>query len=99
MPLYQLPHRDAHRLLDVAGRLDVAGNAEDLGTGVARTADGGKPRGAPLQDGRRGRDRFDVVDCRRTTIEADGRREGWLQARLALLALEAFEQSRLLAAD
>ena len=42
---------------------------------------------------------FDVVDRGRRAVEAGVRRERRLQARLALLAFEAFEQRRLLAAD
>src|SRR5262249_16966220 len=39
----QLAHRDAHRLLDIAGLLDMTGNAENLRPGVAGPADAGKP--------------------------------------------------------
>ena len=42
---------------------------------------------------------FDVVDGRRAAVEAHIGRERRLQPRQALLALEAFEQRRLLAAD
>ncbi len=42
---------------------------------------------------------FDVVDRRRAAVEADIGRERRLQPRLALLAFEAFQQRRLLAAD
>ena len=52
MLLDQLPQRDAHRLLDVARLVHVAGDAEDLGAGVLRPADAGEPRGAAAQDGR-----------------------------------------------
>ena len=86
--------RDAHRLLDIAGLVHVAGDAEDLGAGVVRPADAGEPGGAAAQDGRRDRDGLDIVDRGRAAIEPDRRRERRLQARLALLALEAFEQRR-----
>jgi hypothetical protein len=55
-------------------------------------------RAAP-QDRRRDRDRLDVVHRGRAAIEARARRERRLQARLALLAFEAFEQRGFLAAD
>jgi hypothetical protein len=58
-----------------------------------------EPVGAAAQDGRRDGDRLDVVDRRRAAVEADVGRERRLQARLALLAFEAFEQRGLLAAD
>src|SRR3954451_21487591 len=70
-----------------------------MGAAVLRPAHGGEPGGTAPQDGRRDRDRFDVVDRGRTAIEADCRREWRLQARLALLALEALQQPGFLAAD
>src|SRR5690606_38859986 len=70
-----------------------------LGAGVVRAAEGGEPRRAAPQDRRGDRDRLDVVDGGRTAVKADIGRERRLQARLALLALEAFEQRGLLAAD
>ena len=42
---------------------------------------------------------FDIVDRRRAAVEAHIGRKRRLQARLALLALEAFQQRRLFAAD
>ena len=77
----------------------MAGDAEDLGAGVARPADAGEPRRAALQDRGRGRDRLDIVDGRRTAIKPDSRRKGRLQPRHALLAFEAFEERRFLAAN
>jgi hypothetical protein len=62
-------------------------------------AEGREPGRAAPQDGRRDRDRLDVVDRGRAAVEAHIRRERRLQARLALLALEAFEQRGFLAAD
>jgi hypothetical protein len=44
-------------------------------------------------------DALDVVDRGRAAVEADIGRERRLQARLALLAFEAFQQGRLFAAD
>ncbi len=59
----------------------------------------GEPRRAAAQDVRRHRDRLDIVDRGRAAIEADIGRERRLQARLALLAFEAFEQRGFFAAD
>ncbi len=97
--LDQLLERNAHRLFDVARLLDVAGDAEDLGALVLGPADAGEPGRAAAQDGRHDGDALDVVDRGRAAIEPDGGRERRLQARLALLALEAFEQRGFLAAD
>src|SRR5229473_1385717 len=99
MRLEQFLQGNAHRLLDIAGALDMAGEAEDLGALVLRPADAREPGGAAPQDGRRHGDGLDIVHRRWAAIEPDRRRERRLQARLALLALEALEQRRLLAAD
>src|SRR3546814_13713612 len=58
-----------------------------------------RSRSAPPQDGGSDRDRFDIVDRGRATVKADSCRERRLQARLALLALQAFDLGGLLAAD
>src|SRR5207237_6130593 len=84
---------------DIARRRDMAGNAEDLGAGVARPANSGEPGGAALQDRRRGGDRLDIVDRRRAAIEPDLRRKRRLQPRLTLLAFKALQQPGFLAAD
>src|SRR5262245_51531050 len=99
MLLDQLAQRDAHRLFDVARLVDVAGDAEKLGAGVVGPAEAREPRGAAAQDGRRHRDRFDVVHRRGATVKTGTGRERWLESRHALLALEALEQRGLLAAD
>jgi hypothetical protein len=54
---------------------------------------------AAAQDGRRDGDRLDVVHRGRAAVEAHIGRERRLQARHALLALEAFQQRGFLAAD
>ena len=86
-------------LLDVAGLVDVARDAEQLGAGVVLAAEAGEPGAAAAQDGAGDRDRLDVVHRRRAAVEAHIGRERRLQPRHALLALEALEQRRLLAAD
>ena len=99
MLLDQLAERNAHRLFDVAGPLDMAGDAKQLGADIVGPADAGEPGRAAPQDVRRHRDRLDIVDGGRTAVEADIGREWRLQARLALLAFEAFQQRGLFAAD
>ena len=59
----------------------------------------GEPGRAAAHDGADDGDDLDIVDGGRRAIEADIGRKWRLHARLALLALEAFEQCRLLAAD
>ena len=100
MPLEQLAQRDAHLLLDHAGLLDVAGDLEQLGAGVvglAERREPGRRRGAGCR--RATAIDLDVVDGGRRAVEADVGRERRLQPRHALLALEALQQRRLLAAD
>ena len=99
MGVDQLAQRNAHRLFDRAGPLDVAGNAEQLRAGVVRPADAGEPRGAAPHDVGHDRDALDVVDRGRAAVEAHVGRERRLQPRLALLAFEALQQRHLLAAD
>src|SRR5258707_3046891 len=98
MALDQLPHRDRHYLFDMARLLDVAGDAEDLGPGVARAAEPGEPGGAAFEDCRRDGDGLDIVDRRRAAIEPDLGRKRRLQPRLAFLAFEALEEAGFLAA-
>src|SRR5260370_15585935 len=99
MALEQFPERDPHRLCDVAGTLDMAGNAKQLCPDIVGAADGGEPGRAASQNVRRDRDRLDVVDRGRTAVETDIGREWRFQARLAFFALQAFQQRRLFAAD
>ncbi len=99
MGFQQFAQRNAHGFFDVARLLDVAGNAEQLGAGVVRAADAGKPRCAAPQDVGHDRNRFHVVDGGRAAVEPDIGRERRFQARLALLAFQAFQQRGFLAAD
>ncbi len=59
----------------------------------------GEPVRAAAQDGADDRDGLDVVDGGRAAVDAGAGRERRLQARLALLALEALHQGGLVAAD
>ncbi len=99
MLLDQLLERNSHFLFDVARRLDVPGNAEDLGAVVVLRTERGEPSGAPPEDRRRVCDGLDVVHRGRTAPDADARRKRRLRARLALLAFEALDQRTFLAAD
>src|SRR5438552_18901269 len=69
--LDQLAERDSHRLFDVAGTLDVTGNAEQLGADVIRLADAGEPCCAPPQYIGRDRNGFNIVDGRWAAVETD----------------------------
>src|SRR5215831_19237269 len=99
MGVEQLPQRHSHGVFDGAGFLHVAGNAEQLGAGVVRPADAGEPGAAAPRNVRHHRDRFHVVDRGWAAVDPDIGRKRRFQARLALLAFEAFQQRRLLAAD
>ena len=99
MFLDQLAKRNAHFLFDIAGIVHMAGDAEQLGACVAVLAETGEPVGAAAQDRRHDGNGFDIVDRGRAAIEAGTRRERRLQARLALLAFQRFDQRGFLAAD
>src|SRR6476661_2698820 len=77
----------------------MARQLEELGALVLRIADAGEPFGRAAEDRRDDRDALDIVDRSRTAVEAGTGRERRLEARLALLALQAFEHRRLFAAD
>ena len=98
MLVQEVVQRNAHGFLDRARLVHVAGNAEQLvpvlfGRPCWRTSR------TPAQDIGHHRDRLDVVDRGRAAVEADIGGKRRLQARLALLAFETFQQRRLLAAD
>src|ERR1700733_9909513 len=95
----EFPERNAHRLFDVARLFHVARDAIDLCAFVLGPADAGEPGAAAAQDGRHHGDALDVVDRGRAAVKADAGGERRLQARLALLALERFQERGLLAAD
>ncbi len=99
VPLEQLAQRNAHLLLDHARLLDVARDLEQLGAGVVGLAQHREPCGAPAQDIAGHGDGLDIVDGGRRAVEPGVGGERRLQARLALLALQAFQQRGFLAAD
>ena len=95
----QLAQRHPHLLLDIAGLVHMAREAEELGAGVVGLAERGEPGRAAAEDIGHDRDQLDIVDGGWRAIEPDIGREWRLQPRHALLAFEAFEQRRLLAAN
>src|SRR5690606_10487884 len=97
--LDQLAERDAHRLFDDAGLLDVAADLEQLGALVALAPERVEPRRAAAQDRRDDGDGFYVVDRGRAAVEPGAGRERRLEARLALLAFGALDHRGLFAAD
>src|SRR5262245_17654946 len=99
MALDQLAERDRHRFLDHARAIHVARNLEELGAFVLLATEAREPGGAAAQYGGDDCDRLYVVHRGRAAVEAGPGRERRLQARLAGLALEAFEHRRFLAAD
>ena len=99
MGIDQVSEGDRHLFFDVTRLVHVAGNAEQLGAGIVRTTETGKPTRAATKNGWNHRNRFDIVHRRRTAIQTRIGREWWLQAWLAFLALKAFQQGRFLAAD
>ena len=99
MLLDKLLQRDAHLFFDIARIVHVARNAKHLGARIVFASEAGKPGGTAPQNGRCHRDGFDVVDRRRAAVQAGIRRKRRLDARLALLAFEAFEKRGFLAAD
>lgn len=99
MFLDQLAHGDAHLLLDDAGVVDVARDAEQFGARVVFAAQVCEPVAAAAQDGRDVRDGFDVGDRGRAAVQTYHCWERWFHAGFALFALEGFDQSGLLPAD
>ena len=99
MLLDQLAERDAHRFFDNAWFVHMARNLEELGALVIFTPEGAEPFSPAAQDGRRNRDRFNIVYRRRAAIKACTCRERRLQTRLALFALQAFDHRGFFAAD
>src|SRR6185437_7834633 len=98
MAIDQFAERNPHRLFDVAGTFDMAGDAEQLGADIVRPADPGKPGCTAPQNIGRNRNRLDIVDRGRAAVQADIGRKWRLQPRLALLAFETLQQRGFLAA-
>src|SRR5262245_36341078 len=77
----------------------MAADLEQLGAGIILAAEALEPLRTAAEDGRDNRDALNIVDRGRAAIEAGAGRERRLQARQALLALQALDHRRLFAAD
>jgi hypothetical protein len=99
LALDQLPHRDLHRALEAARTIDRPGHAEQLRPVTAFRADAREPVGAALDDVRDVAQGLDVVDHRRLAEQPLDGGKRRLDPRPGPFALEAFDQSRLFAAD
>ena len=95
----QLGEGRAQRHLEVARALHVADHREDLRAAVVRLADRQVRRAAVADDPRHRGEGLGVVDRRGLAIDAEAGRERRLEARLALLAFQRFEQRGFFAAD
>src|SRR5262249_13406753 len=82
-----------------AGRVHMARQAVDLGTGISRPADPGEPGRTSAQYRRYDRDSLYIVNCAWTAIETSLRRKWRLEPWLALASLEALEKPGLVAAN
>ncbi len=99
MRVDQFTERQAHGFFHHAGPVHMAADLEQLGAFILGPTDGGEPFRATAQDGRHHGDGFDIVHRRRVAIQASAGRERRLQARLALLAFQAFDHRGFFAAD
>jgi hypothetical protein len=77
----------------------VAGDTEELGAGVALTAERVEPAATTADDGGSDGNSLDVGDGARAAEETDGSRERRLQTRLAGLSLERLDEGGLLTAN
>lgn len=95
----ELLHRYAQFDLVHPGLVDVAAGTDQLGAGALADADLGIFRAAFVDDGHHRANGLHVVHHGGPAPKAFHRREGRLDARVAALALEAFQQRRFLPAD
>ena len=82
---------DGHFLFDGAGVVDVSGDAEELGAGVALAAEGVEPVCAAADDGGCYGDGFDIGDGGGAAEEADCCWEGGLQPGFSWLAFQGLD--------
>src|SRR5207342_3108721 len=97
--LQQRGERRAELHFEVARALHVAGHGEDLGAAIVGLAQLQERLAAMLHDPWNRGKGLRVIDRRRLAVDAEGRRERRLEARLPFLAFERLEQRRFLAAD
>ena len=99
MLLDQLFKWNAHRLFNHAGLFDMPADLEQLGASVVLTPEAAEPSGPAPQDRWNHRNALNIVHRGRTAIQASACRERRLQARLAFLALKAFDHRGLFTAN
>ena len=87
----QFLERDRHGLFKSSRLVHMAGNTKQLGALVVVAPERGKPVRAAAKNGRRHRNRFDIVDRGRAAVETDIGREWRLETRLALFAFQTFQ--------
>ena len=97
--LDELAEGDGHALLYDDGVLHVAGDGEQLGAAVVLVTERGEPVGTTTEDGGTDGDGLDVGDGGGAAEDADAGGERRLETGLALSALEALDEGRLLSAD
>ena len=95
----ELAERDGHLLLDGGGVVDVAGDTEELSTGVTLATERVEPASTATDDRGGDSNGLDVGNSGRATEETNGSREWGLQTGLAGLALERLDEGGLLTTD
>src|SRR5205085_1467289 len=97
--LEQLGGRSAETHPVITGTADIARHGKQPRAAIVRLPEVQKGFAAVLDDPGDRRERLGVVDGRRLAVKPIARGERRLEARLALLAFERFEQRGLFAAD
>ena len=97
MSVNELSEADTELFLHCARPVDMAADAVQLGAVVVLAAKLCEPLWAPSQDGGGYSHSLHICDCGGAAVQAHIGWEGWLESGLALLALERFNQSCLLA--
>mmetsp|Transcript_32617 Transcript_32617/g.54989 ORF Transcript_32617/g.54989 Transcript_32617/m.54989 type:complete len:248 (-) Transcript_32617:558-1301(-) len=95
----QFPEGDAHLLLDHHGVVHMTRDTEQLGARVVGSAHACKPACASTKNGRGYCHRLYIGNRGRAAEKTDVGRKRWLQTRLALAALQRFNQRSLFATD
>ena len=95
----QLAEGNGHLLLDGGGVVDVAGDTEELSTGVTLATERVEPASTATDDRGGDSNGLDVGNSGRATEETNGSREWGLQTGLAGLALKRLNERCLLTAD